>query len=90
MVGHQTTGRHLSARPSRGLTQQIAVQRVVVVLEERLLTAIATLRRMIGVAGHNQAARASLCRDDTVFMLLVNCHRNWKIGRPRAYTTGVS
>jgi hypothetical protein len=55
VVGHQAIGPDLAARATRRLGEEVAVERVVAVLEKGLLPAIAALGHVIGDAGKDDA-----------------------------------
>ena len=57
VVGHKAIGPHLRARPLRRLGQQIEVERIVSILEERLLAAIAALRYVVRDAREDCAGK---------------------------------
>ena len=58
MVGHQDPGPYLHRRGAGVLQQQIAIERVVILGEESLRAAVATLRDMVRVARENGAGEA--------------------------------
>jgi len=55
VVGHQAIGPDLTAGAARGFGEEVTVERVVGVFEERLLAAVAALRDVIGNAGNDDA-----------------------------------
>lgn len=59
MVGHQAIGPDLGLGLARRFRQEVAVQRIIVVAEERLLAPVATLGHVIGIAGQHEAGEAS-------------------------------
>ena len=58
MVGHQAIGPHRNARLAAARGEEIAVERIIAVLEEHLLTPIAALRDMMRQTGHDDAGKA--------------------------------
>lgn len=87
VIGHQAISPYLSARASRSLSQEVAVEYVVGIPEEHLLPAIAALRHVIWIAGQHEAretrhgaaiAHAGHARRRTGsnLVLLVNWNRN--------------
>ena len=59
MVGHQAISPNLRAGPSGGICEQIGVEDIVAILEERLLPAVAALGHVVRVAGRHEAGKAS-------------------------------
>jgi hypothetical protein len=55
MVGHEAIGPHRDAGLGGTFGEQVAVERIVAVLEEDLLPPIATLRDMVGMWGWSGA-----------------------------------
>ena len=76
MVGHQAIGPHLRPRPLCRLGKEIEIERAVSLLEERLLTTVATLRDVVRDAGNNASGQAGHGLRVTEFGDLVKCHRN--------------
>jgi len=58
MVRHQAPGPHFDRGLAGMGSQQVAVQRIVAVLEERPGAAIATLRDMVRMTGNDDASEA--------------------------------
>jgi hypothetical protein len=59
MVRHQTPGPHLDAGGLAIFGEQVAIQRIVAVLEERTRLAIAALGDMGGMAGDDDTGETS-------------------------------
>jgi len=55
VVGHQAIGPDFAAGTARSVGQEVAIQRIIGVFEERLLTAVAALGHVIGRAGDDDA-----------------------------------
>jgi hypothetical protein len=62
MVGHEAIGPHRDAGLGGAFGKQVAIQRIVAVLEEDLLPPIATLRDMAGMVGHDNAGETGHAR----------------------------
>ena len=59
VIGHQAVGPDLRTRPASRVREQVAVERVVTVLEKRLLAAVAALGHVIRIAGQHEARKTS-------------------------------
>ena len=76
MVGHQAIAPDLRARPVRRLGEQIAIERVVAVLEEGLRAPVAALGHVIGNSREERGAGGGPWRRLRYLVHLVNWHRN--------------
>lgn len=67
MIGHQAIGPYLDMRPTRRFSEQVEIEGVVALFEERLLAAVTALRHMMRDARQDQAREAS--HDDRISRL---------------------
>lgn len=76
MVGHQAIAPQLRRRLGRRLGHEVAVERIVAVLEENRRAPVATLRHVIGNAGQNEPGKTGHGDASTDYVHLVRWHRN--------------
>jgi hypothetical protein len=58
VIRHEAIGQHVRSATAAGFGEQLAVLRIVLVREERLLAAIAPLRHMVGQPRRNHSGKS--------------------------------